>query len=102
MHETLTKEELFSHLSPHLFWDIDKAQFDFERHAGQLIARVLEYGEFEDWRFVRDYYGLERIVAECRQLRTLDPKALYYVAAVSHTDPTTYRCYATKPWLPQP
>lgn len=73
---------LISQLSPYLFWDIDKNDFDAERNSAQLIQRVLEYGELDDWRKVRDFYGLDRIASDCKRLRTLPPKALSFVCTV--------------------
>lgn len=82
-----------SKLSPVLFWDMDKSLLDAERHSASLIQRVLEYGTLEDWRLTRDYYGLDRIVADCKRLRTLDPMALSFVCAMSDTQKEDYRCY---------
>ena len=80
-------------LSPHLFWDIDKEQFDAERNSTQLIQRVLEYGELDDWYTVRDYYGLDRIARDCKTLRTLRPEALSFICVVTDTKKEDYRCY---------
>lgn len=84
---------LIEQLSPHLFWDIDKQTFDLEKYSGQLIQRVLEYGELDDWRKIRDYYGLERIADECKKMRTLRPEALAFVCLVTDTKKEDYRCY---------
>ncbi len=45
--------ELTNQLSPYLFWDIDIDLFDVEKNSSQLIQRVLEYGELDDWRKVK-------------------------------------------------
>lgn len=84
---------IIEQLSKHLFWDIDKEQFDVEANSGQLIQRVLEYGELEDWCLVRDYYGLERIAHDCKMLRTLRPEALAFICLVTDTKKEDYRCY---------
>ena len=80
-------------LSPVLFWDIDRNNMDIERHSAGLIQRVLEYGTLQDWRLTRDYYGMDRIVADCKRLRTLDPMALSFICAMSDTKKEEYRCY---------
>ena len=85
---TLTQQ-----LSPHLFWDIDKEQFDDERNSAQLIGRVLECGELSDWCAIRDHYGLDRIAADCKGLRTMAPEALSFVCAMTNTHKEDYRCY---------
>ena len=85
-----------SKLSPVLFWDVDREQMDAEQHSAGLIQRVLEYGTLQDWRLTRDYYGMDRIVADCKRLRTLDPMALSFICAMSNTNKEDYRCYQFK------
>lgn len=94
----MTQKTLISQLSPHLFWDIDINDFDAERNSAQLIQRVLECGELNDWKLVYSFYGLERIVSDCKSLRTLNPKALSFVCAISDTKKEDYRCYNQKHW----
>lgn len=60
---TASTQSLISRMSPHLFWDIDRDQFDAERNSAQLIGRVLECGELSDWCAIRNHYGLDRIAA---------------------------------------
>ena len=80
-------------LSPVLFWDIDREQFDPEKNSAQLIQHVLECGELDDWRMVRDYYGLDRIASDCRGLRSLSPEALAFVCNMTDTQKEEFRCY---------
>ena len=61
-----------------------------------LIKRVLEYGNMDDWRLIRSYYGVDRIVEECKTLRSLDPVCLSYICAISHTKPEEYRCFYSR------
>ncbi|MCQ2323801.1 MAG: hypothetical protein MJZ53_02985 [Paludibacteraceae bacterium] len=84
---------LINQLSTILFWDMDKTQLDVESHSQQLIQRVLEYGTLQDWRLIRNYYGMSRIVKECQQMRTLDPFALSFICAMSDTKKEEYRCF---------
>lgn len=96
--EPMSKEYFISLLSPYLFWDIDLDVFDAENNSRQLIQRVLEYGQLEDWKLLCDYYGLERIVSDCKAMRTMDPKALSFVCAISGTNKEDYRCYTMRPY----
>lgn len=93
-------------LPPHLFWDIEVAAFDAEKHSAQIVQRVLEYGELRDWQVVRDYYTLDRVESDCTNLRTLHPQALSFICAI-HTPKEDYRCYhfrqsVTTLWNQQP
>ena len=87
------QQEIISQFSPHLFWDVDKAQMDLDLYPEHVIQRVLEYGHMRDWKLIRAYYGLDRIVECCRRMRTLDPRALSFICCISHTSKETYRCY---------
>lgn len=79
--------------SKNLFWDVDVSQLQMNTHAAYIIQRVMEYGQMEDWRLINRFYGLDRIVSECQQLRTLDPVCLSFLCTISHTKPEQYRCY---------
>ena len=93
-------QELTESLSQYLFWDIDKEHFNADENSAQLIKRVLEYGELDDWRTICDYYGLERIANDCKTLRTLRPEALSFVCVVTDTKKEDYRCYNFKQSFP--
>ena len=87
------QEEYISKLSLYLFWDIDITKAEMDTCPAQIIQRVLEYGQWEDWQLIRSYYGLDKIVSICKSLRTLDPKALAYICCISNTSKEEYRCY---------
>jgi hypothetical protein len=58
-------------LSDHLFWDVDRATIDPDRHASWLVKRVLEQGRWRDWQALVSHYGkprLEEIAADLRSL----------------------------------
>ena len=55
-----------------------------------------------DWRLINQYYGLSRIVNECKQMRTLDPVCLSFICTISHTKEEEYRCYHFRQSFPTP
>lgn len=79
--------------SPYLFWDMDKEQIDLDVSSTQIIQRVMEYGGMEDWRLLKSYYGLKRIVQSCQQLRSLDPRVVAFLCCISHVTKESFRCY---------
>ena len=89
----MSQKEVLSNMSDVLFWDVDKSQTDMVKHSAFIIQRVLEYGEWQDWRLLVSYYGLNRIVEVCKRLRTLDSVCLSFIATVSDTRKEEYRCY---------
>lgn len=80
-------------LSQYLLWDMDKKQLDAAKHSVQLIQRILERGTLADWKLTRDFYGMDKIVTDCKRMRTLNPKALSFICALSDTKKEDYRCY---------
>ena len=89
-----------SQLSSHLFWDIDIEQANMDTCPSQIIQRVLEYGTLNDWYLIRSYYGLDKIVEVCLNLRSLAPVALSVISCISQKDKPLFRCYHTKPSMP--
>ncbi len=98
----MNSRECISQFSKNLFWDIDLSQADMDTHPSQIIQRVLEYGRINDWKIILSYYGLDKIVAVCKGLRTLDPVCLSFICAISDTDKNDYRCYHFKQSTPTP
>lgn len=96
----MVANECIQQLSPHLFWDVRREEIDLERYPQYVIKRVLEYGLMNDWVLLRTYYGLPRIVEEAKKLRELDPRALSYLAAISKTPKTEFRCYTYQQSIP--
>lgn len=92
----MSSKEYIRQFSPYLFWDIDMSQADMDTHPSQIVQRVLEYGKLSDWNLLRSYYGLDKIVAECKKLRSLDPVCLSFICAISNTSKEDYRCYHFK------
>ena len=86
--------------SEHLFWDVVREEVDMEAHASFIVQRVLEYGTMQDWCLLRDYYGVDHIVALCKTMRTLDPVCLSFICAITQTSKEEFRCYHTKQLSP--
>jgi hypothetical protein len=86
----LRKLPLFSR---HLFWDVPKESVNLEKHSEFIIKRVLEYGLIDDWNFIKDYYGLQKIVDIAKKFRELEPRALSYLSVISKTPKEEFKCY---------
>lgn len=80
-------------LSKILFWDADPEAIDYERHARDVIARVVMRGNWSDWQAIKAYYGLDRIREEMLQVRHLDPKSLAFLSILFGIPKAQFRCY---------
>ena len=78
--------------SPHLFWDMDKKDFDLSRHGSQLVFRVVEYGTMKDWELLQKLYDSESLKKIVLNLRDLDKVTVSYLAHYFKVDKTAFRC----------
>lgn len=79
--------------SQHLFWDVDKTTFDLNLYKEQMISKVLEYGNWNDWVNLKTFYGLNTIKEVTLNLRSLDAITLSYVSTIFNIDKSEFRCY---------
>lgn len=86
--------------SSNLFWDIDPATLDWDKHRTYIVGRVLEYGNLSDWRLLRSRMSLPEIAKLAQGLRQLDPKTLSFIATISNTPKEEFRCYTTRQSIP--
>lgn len=92
----MSEREYIQSFSDYLFWDVDKSSIDLEVNAPYVVRRVLEFGQFSDWNLLVQRYGIPRIGSIAQNLRTLEPKALSFISAVSSLPQESFRCYTTK------
>ena len=84
-------------LNPALFWDTDPLKLDYERHARYIMARVVMYGNLEEWREVMAYHGKQRIADELTQERELDIKTVHFLSLILDVPLNRFRCYSGNP-----
>ena len=89
----MSSKDCIRAFSKNLFWDVDTSALSMDSSPAYIIQRVLEHGQMNDWRLINRYYGIERIVEECKQMRSLDPVCLSFICTISHTKEEDYRCY---------
>jgi ribosomal protein S8 len=96
----MQNEITINDFSPHLFWDVDLSDFDFDKHKTHLIHKVLEYGLIQDWNLLKEYYGLNTIKEVSLNLRSLDAVTLSYLALIFNIKKTEFRCYKHRQLFP--
>ena len=79
-----------------LFWDIDPAQLDLEKHSSYVIERVVKFGTWDEWKELLNFYGSERVKQVVTKLSDLDPKTLSYLSAYFHLPKRAFRCYTSR------
>ena len=90
------KKDIVSKLSKTLFWDVDIATIDPEKHAPYIIERVLSRGTMNDFKLLIAYYGKKKIKETAKTLRYMDDRVLHFCSAYFNTPITQFRCYIQK------
>ncbi len=89
-------------LPANLFWDVNPATLDLEKHAGQIIGRVVELGRLQDWHAVRHHYGDQRMSQVVTELRSLSPQAVSLCCTAFDLKTEDFRCCTTRPFSQAP
>ena len=82
-----------SDFSPALFWDVDKATLDFEKHSVHIIDKVMLRGTWKEFKLIMSYYGRERVAKTVKNLRYLDKRTLQFCSVYFKIPITEMRCY---------
>jgi phage pi2 protein 07 len=80
-------------LHKRIFWDVNFDKIDYQEKAAFVIERVFEWGDVEDIRQVRKYYGdlkVKQVLMNCRYLPEIK---IYLAAAVFNERPEHFKCY---------
>jgi hypothetical protein len=85
-----------------LFWDTDPGTLDLDRHARQIIGRVVERGGLEGWHKLRRHYGDDKLRQVVTQLRTLDPRTVNFLCLMLNLTKENFRCCTSRPFQPAP
>ena len=90
--------------SENLFWDADPVDLDMQRNKKYVIQRALERGTISDILQMLHLYGIGDVIATAKSLRSLEPKALSFIACLADEPRENFRCYTNKqslkaPWI---
>jgi hypothetical protein len=80
------------------FWDVNPAGLDTEKHAAQIVERVLLVGALQGWRAIRSHYGDERLRAIVTKLRSLSPQNVALLCLALDLKKEDFRCCIAKPF----
>lgn len=84
------------------FWDVNPARLDTEKHAKQIIDRVLVVGALEGWKAIRRHYGDERLRSVVTQLRSISPQNVALLCLALDLRKEDFRCCTAKPFPQAP
>ncbi len=88
---------MLENLSDRLFWDTNPNMLDWDKDMPLIIERVVQRGTLEEWRVIVKKYGLKKIITLAKELRSMDLLSVNFLAQISGTPITEFRCYNTRP-----
>lgn len=64
---------------PVLFWDTNPKKIDTKKNAQYIIERILKFGDFDDYYWMRSMYSTNEIKNVILQERSdIDPKSINF------------------------
>ena len=92
---------IISKFSKHLFWDVNSSDLDLNTHSKYIISKVLQYGNYSDWKALLSFYGLDTIVKKAQSIRELDKRTAAFLSALGDVPKTSFQCFSTKQSIPK-
>ncbi|MDZ4286502.1 MAG: hypothetical protein U0984_01010 [Prosthecobacter sp.] len=80
------------------FWDVNPTRLDPEKHAAQIIERILVIGGMAGWRAIRSYYGDDRLREVVTRLRCLSRQNVALLCLALDLKKENFRCCTAKPF----
>lgn len=84
------------------FWDIDIATMDAEKSKRLIIERIFSYGNLDEIKLIKNYYGLNEIMSILCNLNYIDPKTLNFISLLFQLPKTKFKCFAKNQSTGQP
>ena len=83
-------------LAKRIFWDVDFEKIDYHRDYNAVIERAFEWGDIEDIRQVRRFYGDDKVIKSLTSAKYLFDKTLHFCSAIFEIPKDKFRCYILK------
>jgi hypothetical protein len=88
-------------LSSQAFWDVDMDSIDYDKNARFVVEKVIDRGNLEDFKSLRQFYGDEKIKKEVINAKWLGDKDIYFCCAIFGLNPDDFKCYTKKQLNPR-
>lgn len=83
-------------LSKQAFWDVDMDQIDYEKNALNVIERVIQWGTFEDFIQLRNFYNEDTIRKEIVKTKWIGDKEINFCCLVFKLKIADFKYYKKK------
>ena len=62
-------------LDKQLFWDVKFSELDYKKNADFIISRVLSFGDLDDYKAIKNKYGLKKIKDAAKKINYSNKKS---------------------------
>jgi hypothetical protein len=93
---------LLEQLNKAYFWDVDITQIDDEKSKRLIIERVINYGNLQEIKLIKEFYGVEVITSALCKLNYIDPKTLNFISLLFKIPKSKFKCYTRRQLTNQP
>lgn len=83
-------------LPEQLFWDTDYNKIDLDKNDLWIIARVFDYGSWEDVKEVIAFYGEKKVKKYLKLSSYIKPRSLSLACSLFNLIPTDFKCYTKR------
>ena len=80
-------------ISKRIFWDVNAAEIDYEKDRFFVIERVLNYGVWNDFKSLLQFYGDATIKQEIIKSAYLKKDVLNFVCFYFDLKISQFKCY---------
>jgi len=84
------------------FWDIAPSNLDEVKSKRLIIERVMNFGNFDEIKLLKEFYGEKVIINTLCTLSYIDPKTLNFISLFFNVPKTKFKCYSRKQSTNQP
>lgn len=92
----MNKQINVSDFSNYLFWDVIMSELDIDANRNLIIKRTLELGQMRDWELIIQLYGIREIGRVAVTFKSLNPKALNFIATICDIPLNEFKCCIMK------
>ncbi|GAB1405513.1 hypothetical protein MASR1M74_26940 [Lentimicrobium sp.] len=93
---------LLSQLNKAYFWDVDTTSIDAQKSRSLIIERVMLYGNLDEIKLIKDFYGKEALISTICKLNYIDPKNLNFFSLLFGIPKSKFKCYTKQQLTRQP
>ena len=92
----MENENIFSKVSPTLFWDVNLNTLSWDKHILLIIERVITRGTYKEFKNTEQHYGKMKMGEIAKQIKKMPDKDMEFVHVHFGIPLIELKCYSKK------